>query len=232
MRERCSRSGANSSPILLPKAHFGAVPAWSREWGERIENGIWRGLQAKEMAVPWGPCVPGWLAGSGRAAEIGAVLRGGRMEWRPGTTALPGLSPRDDFGVYRHQGKGAGCLRPVETWRSRLGSGWDTARGRMPLPLFMEAWNLPFCNGCREVRHGCRRVRSPREVTRRTAWARRRASRLGFGDDAPRMRRGFVVRPSEIAAGMLRPHASPRGILGATQHQRAMRHDTRPRRRP
>jgi len=43
---------------------------------------------------------------------------------------------------------------------------------------------------------------------------------------APRKPWGFVVRPSQTAAGRLRPHASPQGILGASQHQRFMRHDT------
>ena len=49
---------------------------------------------------------------------------------------------------------------------------------------------------------------------------------------APRMPRGFVVRPSQTAAGRLRPHALPRGILGATQHQPFVRHDTSGPRRP
>ena len=68
----------------------------------------------------------------------------------------------------------------------------------------------------------------PAEVCedRATTWDAKRASALRV---APRLPRGFVVRPSQAAAGRLRPHALPRGILGATQHQQFVRHDTSPR---
>jgi len=58
-----------------------------------------------------------------------------------------------------------------------------------------------------------------------TTWDAKRAAVLRV---APRKPWGFVVRPSQTAAGRLRPHASPPGFLGATQHPRWMRHDTRP----
>jgi len=35
----------------------------------------------------------------GRAAEIGPVLQGRGMEWRPGTAALPGLGAHDAFEI-------------------------------------------------------------------------------------------------------------------------------------
>ncbi len=74
-----------------------------------------------------------------------------------------------------------------------------------------------------------RETSRPTEVCeeRATTWDAKRAAALRV---APRKPRGFVVRPSQTAAGRLRPHALPRGFLGATKHQRFVRHDTRPER--
>ena len=75
------------------------------------------------------------------------------------------------------------------------------------------------------VSNEARGTSRPAEVCeeRATTWDAKRAAALRV---APRMPRGFVVRPSQTAAGRLRPHALPRGILGATKHQRFVRHDT------
>ena len=56
-----------------------------------------------------------------------------------------------------------------------------------------------------------------------TTWDAKRAAALWV---APRKLWGFVVRPSQNAAGMLRPLASPQGFLGATKHRLFMGHDT------
>jgi len=69
-----------------------------------------------------------------------------------------------------------------------------------------------------------RRVPQWRDEERATTWGAKRTAALRV---APRKPRGFVVRPSQNPSGMLRPHASPRGFLGATKHPPFARHDTR-----
>jgi hypothetical protein len=94
---------------------------------------------------------------------------------------------------------------------------------------------LPDLYVCNDFAHSCRVSQmagvSPRGIfvsneERATTWDAKRAAVLQV---VPRKSRGSVVRPSQTAAGRLRPYASPQGFLGATQRQRLMRHDTSPR---
>ena len=105
----------------------GDAPRWLTMASTALEIGLGRESRAEtrrdglQSSASLHLCGPRLSAGSGRAAEIGPVPHGGSMEWRPGTAALPGLSPCDVLGTAYRFGVHRWCAVPEECSGKRGG---------------------------------------------------------------------------------------------------------------
>ncbi|NBU29667.1 MAG: hypothetical protein EBS42_16085, partial [Caulobacteraceae bacterium] len=75
----------------------------------------------------------------GRAAEIWPVPQGRRMDWRPGTAALPGLSAHDAFEIANNFGMRR-VSRPKGWHRA---AAWWHAGSMMSSPRWL--WTSVLC---------------------------------------------------------------------------------------